>query len=444
VRVVASIQLWKTSRPGHNPAAPGRVDALHITDRGETSPLTAIPMIAPKVVEQPAPTPSAAATQTQRDLRLDLFRGLALWLIFLDHVPNNIVSWFTIRNYGFSDATEIFIFISGYTAAFVYGRAMQQRGFLIAAARILRRAWQIYVAHIFLFAIYIAEIAYVASSFENPLYVEEMNALDFLKQPEVTIIQALLLKFKPVNMDVLPLYIVLLLLFPAILWVLTRHSLLALAASVGLYVLTWQFDWNIPSYPSGQWAFNPFAWQLLFVFGAWCALGGANRLGLALRSPVTLWIAIGYLLFAFAITLTWHFPRLGYFVPHWLSEWMYPIDKVNLDVLRFAHFLALAALTVRFVPRDWPALQSRWLYPAILCGQHSLEIFCLGVFLAFAAHFVTVEIVGGVLMQFVLSALGILIMIATAALISWYKRMEARGGGTPKRPPDADLAGGEA
>ena len=76
-----------------------------------------------------------------RDLRLDLFRGLALWLIFLDHIPSNIVNWITIRNYGFSDAAEIFVFISGYTAAFVYGRAMQERGFIVAGARILKRAW---------------------------------------------------------------------------------------------------------------------------------------------------------------------------------------------------------------------------------------------------------------------------------------------------------------
>src|SRR6266704_3644646 len=110
----------------------------------------------------------------------------------------------------FSGATEIFIFISGYTAAFVYGRAMRERGILIASARVLRRAWQIYVAHIFLFTIFMAEIAYVAATFENPLYAEEMTILDFLKQPDVTIFQALILKFKPVNMDVLPLYIVLL------------------------------------------------------------------------------------------------------------------------------------------------------------------------------------------------------------------------------------------
>ena len=78
-----------------------------------------------------------------------------------------------------------------------------------------------------------------------------------------------------------------------------------------------------------------------------------------------------------------------------MTEWMYPIDKVNLDVLRFAHFLALAAVTVYFVKADWPGLKSPWFKPAILCGQHSLEIFCLGVFLAFAAHFVMVEIYGG-------------------------------------------------
>src|SRR5262245_45427921 len=120
---------------------------------------------------------SPVVATTGRDLRLDLFRGLALWLIFLDHIPSNVVSWVTIRNYGFSDAAEIFIFISGYTAAFVYGRAMTERGFVISGARILRRAWQIYVAHIFLFAIYMAEIAYVATSFENPLYAEEMNIL---------------------------------------------------------------------------------------------------------------------------------------------------------------------------------------------------------------------------------------------------------------------------
>jgi hypothetical protein len=387
----------------------------------------------------------APVVTTGRDLRLDLFRGIALWLIFLDHIPSNLVAWGTIRNYGFSDATEIFVFVSGYTAAFVYGKEMRERGFFISSAHILRRAWQIYVAHVFLFAIYLAEISYVATSFENPLYAEEMNILDFLKQPDLTIIEALLLKFKPANMDVLPLYIILLLLFPPILWLLRYRSALALGASVLLYVLTWVFNWNLPSYPSGHWYFNPFAWQLLFVFGAWCALGGAQRLSTVLQSRVTLAVAVAYLLFAFVITLTWYLPGVGQYVPHWLEELIYPIDKVNLDVLRFAHFLALAVVTVWFVPRDWPALKSRWAWPPIVCGQHSLEIFCLGIFLSFAAHFAMVEVSGAVWMQFLVSGLGIVIMVGVAALLTWYKRAEERSSGSRRKEgPDADLAGGEA
>ena len=383
-----------------------------------------------------------APVSTERDLRLDLFRGIALWLIFLDHIPSNAVSWITIRNYGFSDATEIFVFISGYTAAFVYGRAMREHGFIVASARVLKRAWQIYIAHVFLFVIYLAEISYVASSFNNPLFSEEMGVLDFLKNPDVTIFEALILKFKPVNMDVLPLYIVLLLWFSPMLWLLLRAPSFALVASATVYALTWWFDWSIPAYPHGNWVFNPFAWQLMFVFGAWCALGGAQRLTRWLNSPVIFGLAVAYLLFAFCIAMTWYFPRLAVFVPKFVSDAIYPIDKPNLDVLRIVHFLSLAVITVWFVPRDWPALRSRFFWPAIVCGQHSLETFCLGVFLSFAGHFVFTEVSNRLAMQIAVSAAGIVIMVAAAALVSWYKKMERRG----PRPPTATprYAGGGA
>ncbi|MGA2128702.1 MAG: OpgC domain-containing protein [Xanthobacteraceae bacterium] len=386
----------------------------------------------------------AAVVLTGRDLRLDLFRGLALWLIFLDHIPSNVVSWITLRNYGFSDATEIFVFISGYTAAFVYGRAMRERGFVVASARVLRRVWQIYVAHVFLFVIYMAEIAYVSARFANPLYKEEMGVFEFLNRPDVTLVEALLLKFKPVNMDVLPLYIVLLFGLPPLLWLLLRRPALALASSVALYVLNWYFDLNFPAYPSGDWAFNPLAWQLLFVCGAWCALGGAKRYGRVFGSPVTVLTSAVYLILSFVVTLTWWVPALVPLVPKWLGDFIYPIDKANLDMLRFWHFVALAIVTVRFVPRDWPVLRSRLLEPVILCGQHSLEIFCLGVFLAFAGHFIFNELSDRVLMQVLVSMAGIAIMTGVAGLISWYKTLDSRGPGSRSRPPDADLAGGEA
>src|SRR5271165_6086091 len=102
-----------------------------------------LPGAAAEAIAQPAPSAHAVhavialPASGARELRLDLFRGLALWLIFIDHVSPDVLTWFTIRSYGFSDAAEIFIFISGYTAAFVYGRAMFESGFLIAAARIL-------------------------------------------------------------------------------------------------------------------------------------------------------------------------------------------------------------------------------------------------------------------------------------------------------------------
>lgn len=383
-----------------------------------------------------------APVKTERDLRLDLFRGLALWLIFLDHIPSNAVSWITIRNYGFSDATEIFVFISGYTAAFVYGRAMQQHGFMVAGARVFKRAWQIYVAHVFLFAIYLAEISYISHTFDNPLYTEEMGMLDFLKNPDVTITQALLLKFKPVNMDVLPLYIVLLLGFAPILWLLLRAPTIALIASAALYALMWQFAWNFPAYPSGGWVFNPLAWQLLFVFGAWCALGGARNLTRWMNSRIVVGLATAYLVFAFFIAMTWYFPRLGVYVPRIVGEVIYPIDKTNLDVLRILHFLALAVITVYFVPRDWPLLRSRVFWPAIICGQHSLETFCLGVFLSFAGHFVFTEVSNRLAVQIAVSLCGIAIMVAAAAVLSWYKRVERQGPRPPSTKPG--YAGGDA
>ncbi len=378
----------------------------------------------------------------ERELRLDLFRGLALWLIFIDHLPPSLLTWITLRNYGFSDATEIFIFISGYTAAFVYGRAMLESGFVVATARILRRAWQIYVAHVFLFTIFLAEISYVATSFDNPLYSEEMGIMDFLKQPDVTIVQALLLRFRPVNMDVLPLYIILMLSLPLILVLIRWKPDLTLALSAVLYAVTWEYDLYFSAYPNGFWAFNPLAWQLLFVFGAWCALGGAQRMSRVLSSPITLWLCVAYLFASFCVTLTWYVPQLGHVVPRWIEQWMYPIDKTDLDVLRFAHFLALAAITVRFLPRDWPGLKSPWLKPLILCGQHSLEIFCLGIFLAFAGHFILAEVAGGAALHALISLGGILIMSGVAWTISWYKHVADKSALRKGIGANADMAGG--
>jgi hypothetical protein len=110
-------------------------------------------------------------------------------------------------------------------------------------------------------------------------------------------------------------------------------------------------------------------------------------------------------------------------IPHWLEQWMYPIDKTDLDVLRFAHFLALAAIAIRFVPAGWPGLKSPWLRPMILCGQHSLEIFAFGVFLSFTGYFILMETSAGLAVHILVGLLGITIMSAVAWMLSWYKRL---------------------
>jgi hypothetical protein len=130
-------------------------------------------------------------------------------------------------------------------------------------------------------------------------------------------------------------------------------------------------------------------------------------------------------------------------MPHWLEQWIYPIDKTDLDVLRFAHFLALAVIAVRFVPAGWPGLSSLWLWPMILCGQRSLEIFSLGVALAFTGYFVLREVDAGLVLHVLVGICGILMMSGVAWLLSWYKHYVDRSGPRTKGARgSAALAGG--
>ena len=359
-----------------------------------------------------------------RDLRLDLFRGVGLWMVFLDHIPQDVVAWLTLRNYGFSDAAEFFVFISGYLAGHIYGPIIASGNFLAATKRLVLRAWQMYVAHILLFLVFTAQIARTARRFDNPMYENELNVFNFLQHPDILIGQALTLRYKPVNLDVLPLYITLLLASPLILWGLMRRPNLTLLGSAVLYALARWFDWNLESYPPGTtWYFNPFAWQLMFVFGAWCGVGGAARLMPLIRSRLALVLAAAWIAFALMIVMTWHIPVLESLIPKWMIKAIYPIDKTDLDMLRFTHFLALAVVVTRYVPRGWTPLGSKWLHPLILCGQHSLPIFCFSVFLSFAAHWILMQYSRGVLEQLVVSAAGILIMIATAWVLDRARKV---------------------
>ena len=293
---------------------------------------------------------NATLPEKGRDLRLDLFRGVANWAIFLDHIPDNVVNWITTRNYGFSDAADLFVFISGYTASFVYARMMLERGFIVGATRLTKRVWQLYVAHIILFVIYIASIGYLALRFGDSEIINEFNVAGLVDNATETLRQGLLLKFKPVNLDVLPLYIVLMGLFPPVLWIMLRQPNLTMLASIVLWLAARQFGWNFTAYPAGTWYFNPFCWQVLFVFGSWCALGGARSRGRFIDAPITLYFCIAYLILALVMTMAGKFPDFGALFPHWLYSTFNPNDKTNLAPYRFLHFVVIVIMVIRFVP----------------------------------------------------------------------------------------------
>jgi len=361
-----------------------------------------------------------------RDLRLDLFRGLANWMIFIAHIPNNIVTFILLGagRYGFSDGADMFVFISGYTVAFVYARMMMERGMVLTATRILRRTWQLYVAHVFLFVVYLVEIGYFGQKFGDAEFAARFNIQIFLDHPADVLYEGLILKFKPVNMDVLPLYIVLMLASPFMLQGLLRARNTTLFASIALYFAARQFGWNLPSYPAGSWYFNPFAWQLLYVSGAWFAVGGAVELMSFIRSRALLVVSVAYLVFAFVMAMAGRHPDVAEFFPSWSVGIFNPNDKTNLAPYRFLHFIVIALLVVRLMPRDWPGLQWRIFKPAILCGQQSLEVFCVGVFLSFAGQFVLVEVSGAIWMQIFVSVVGVALLTLLAWYRSWSKRMD--------------------
>jgi len=354
----------------------------------------------------------------ERDFRLDFFRGLGLWMIFLDHIPHDAVGWITLRNYGFSDAAEFFVFISGYLAGFIYGPFVRAGFFLSAVKRLWTRAAQMYAAHIMLLLVFTAQIARTARMVDSPMYENEFNVFNFLQHPDVLIGQAITLRYKPVDLDVLPLFIILVLAAPLITWCLVRRPNLTLLGSAIFYGLARWFDWNIGSYPPGTtWYFNPYCWQLLYVFGMWCGIGGTSQIASLIKSVWALALALAWILFSFSIVMTWHFHGLEAFIPHWMMKAIYPIDKTDLDMLRLTHFLAVAIVILRIIPRHWPPLRYRSTRPIILCGEHSLPIFCLGVLLSFSAHWILTQYGGTVWAQVAVSAAGIAIMIAASWIL---------------------------
>ena len=352
-----------------------------------------------------------------RDLRLDACRGVALWFIYLDHVPNNICSWLTLTHYGFSDATELFMFVSGVTCALAYGKVRQLDGWSAVISHTLRRSWEIYAAFLIV-TLACVVVVYLAGA---DRFADVTNTRVVFEQPGEALFRAAILQYRPVNTDVLPAFVLFHLFFAPLLWLLLRWPGATLAASLLLYTLVQLSGWNLPQWPKNPWFFNPLAWQFLVVLGAWWELGNGKllRSWLAWRGATIL--AATYLIIALLIALSWSIQPLDVLVPGWLGRLIYPINKSDLDSLRLLHFLAIAILVAKLVPPDWKGLTAPIMRGAIRCGENSLEIYCAGVLLALGARILLEKVSATPAIQIAASFAGIAALVVLASLLTKMK-----------------------
>jgi len=365
---------------------------------------------------------SVSSSGSQRDLRIDFFRGLALLFIFVDHVPDNVLGRLTLRNFGFADAAEVFVLLAGFSAVLAYGRTFEGQGFKAGFARVFDRVRDIYLWHLALILVCGIGLTLATTYFGNFAYMHNIGVHVFVEDPTRSTVLAALLVNQPNSLNILPLYVVLMLFWmPFVLWLLPRNPWQALVLSLGMWSAANLLSANLPSlqHPQG-WVFNPFAWQLLITVGALTA--HFNRQGKIPFSRPLMWASVGYLLFGFLFVAPWTqipgFENARIFAPDMLGA----IDKTYLSTWRLANVVALGYLALILLSPQSPWLTHPLARSSGHCGRHSLEIFCLGTVLSFVGWIVLVEAGYGLALQILVNFGGIGILVGAACLLAMRGR----------------------
>ncbi|MBD8064159.1 OpgC domain-containing protein [Devosia sp. PTR5] len=330
-----------------------------------------------------APLPPGA-----RDDRLDMFRGLALVMIFINHVPGTVYENFTNRNFGFSDAAEAFVFMSGLAAGLAYSGAFRNGGPLwLAIARPWARARQLYFVHIAITAISLAIFAGAAHYFGLYEVLLKNNIAALVKDPLATLVGIPLLTHQFGYLNILPLYLVLLLASPLVFIAGLRWPWPTFLCSIALWVLAGQFRINLPNYPtSGGWFFNPISWQLLFVTGLLSGMAMKQGRRFIPVNPWLFLLSLGFVLFVIVWVKVPPIAEAGRAGLGQLSAWGLPFYLTNFDKSFVAAPRLLHALALFYVLASIPALQlvaaSRWTAPLRSLGRQGLAVFATGTVLS--------------------------------------------------------------
>ncbi|HET6520808.1 MAG TPA: OpgC domain-containing protein [Geminicoccaceae bacterium] len=356
-----------------------------------------------------------------RDPRLDFFRGFALLVIFVAHIPWNWYANFIWARYGLSDAADLFVFMSGYAAAIAFGGTFRRAGFLLGTVRIAHRCWQLYVAHLGVFFL-IATICIAGNLlFAEPDYIAKLNLYPFFIHTREALVGLFTLTYVPNYFDILPMYMVVLAMVPLAVALGRVHPWLPLAASALLWLANWHLDLNLPAEirgGAGGWFFNPFAWQLVFFTGFAIGFGWVRA-----PRPSTALVAAGGLALAAALCVSRPeiYQGIGWLeaVRGWALRYG---DKTAYGPLRYLHFLALVYVVVvalkgreHLLLRPPPSLVRK-------CGQQSLAVFLFGsMTLAWICGMALDQLGRGFAVVTAVNALGLALMVAYAYAAAWLK-----------------------
>jgi hypothetical protein len=355
---------------------------------------------------------------------VDFWRGFALVSIFINHIPGIYYERLTYRNFSISDSAELFVFLAGWSLGYMVGSREDPIATAHLVVRLGSRAFRIYAAQILISALALAILAASAHLLDNPLLLDWHNASAVFTDPAPAHIGLVLLTHQLGYFDILPLYVVLMLAAPAIALLDRFAKPLLVPLSLALYFVSLTVPFTIPTWPvPGQWFFNPFTWQAIFVLGF--ALSRKEGLGAFARRHITILRAISLPIVIIAAALVWFnwFPD-----PTTLPEpkLLFLNGKSFLTPMRLGHFLALAAVfsaTYAPIARAMPWL----LEPLSILGRNSLNVFCVASLLSLSGQLVRFLYSGSLGVDSMVVVAGISILWVTAWVSEWRDRQLQRG-----------------
>lgn len=362
---------------------------------------------------------------SQRDLRIDIIRGLALLFIFINHMPGHVLTGYTPHNFGFSDAADAFVLLAGISATLAYGGVIERKGLRAGWLKILARLRTLYIAHIAVFLLVCGIVATAVTRTQNPLYVEAINIQPFFADVKLGLLGALSLTFQPYFLDILPLYIVLLALLPVLYLGVRVSPALTLAGSAAIWQGAPLLGLNLPSTGGSGWYFNPFAWQFLFCLGV--VIGRMAQLGLSAPKLRSLdLVAASFVLFALLVKTASGNPFGISALDDWIFHVQVGADKTSLGPGRVLHVLALAWLIIRLLPCHAAYLTSAALNPLAAMGRHSLEVFCVGTVLSISGQIILAETSHALGPQLLVAAVGGMMLMGLGIFLTWYQSLTRR------------------